>query len=54
MKMNYDAPQVEIINLEAMERIAALDGHPDEGVSAAANGDDGNIFNPSFGVVQRP
>ena len=53
MKEAYQSPTIEIIDLAAMEQIAALDGHPDEGIQTAGeNG--GDIFNPSFGVVSRP
>lgn len=50
MKRFYEAPNAQVIDLAAMESIALLDGHPDEGVAAAK--DDGT-FNPgSFGGVQ--
>ena len=35
MKRFYEAPDAEVINLAAMQSIALLDGHPDEGVAAA-------------------
>ena len=53
MKMIYDAPVAELINLGAMERIAALEGHPDQEVKAAAE-NEGDMFNPSFGVIPLP
>lgn len=48
MKRFYEIPDAKVINLAAMERIALLEGHPDEGVAAAS---DDYVPNPSgFGV----
>lgn len=50
MKRFYETPNAQVINLAAMESVALLDGHANEGVAAAK--DDGT-FNPgSFGGVQ--
>lgn len=47
MKQFYEAPDVNVIDLAAMESIALLDGHPDEGVAAAND----EPFDPTFSVV---
>lgn len=47
MKRFYEAPDAQVINLAAMQSIALLEGHPDEGVAAAND----EPINPSFGVV---
>lgn len=48
MKRFYETPCARVIDLTAMECIALLDGHPDEGVAAAS---DDQAPNPSgFGV----
>ena len=46
MKRFYEAPDAQVINLAAMQSIALLEGHPDEGVAA-----NDEPINPSFGVV---
>lgn len=50
MKRFYETPCARVIDLAAMECIALLDGHPDEGVAAVS---DDQTPNPgSFGGVQ--
>lgn len=48
MKRFYEAPDAQVIDLAAMQSIALLDGHPDEGVAAAK--DDGATDVGSLGV----
>ncbi len=47
MKHFYEAPNAEVINLAAMQSVALLDGHPDEGVTPAND----VPVNPGFSVV---
>ena len=42
MKELYTAPDVSVITLEAVEKLAALDGHPDSGVNTASDIVDSN------------
>ena len=54
MKEVYKSPSVEVIDLAAKERLAALEGHPDQEVRAAAENEGGDMFNPSVGVIPLP
>lgn len=49
MKIIYERPRAEVINLAAMESIALLDGHPMEQASASDDGDQG-VFSTTGGV----
>ena len=37
MKEQYTTPEANVITLEAVEKLAALDGHPDAGASRAGD-----------------
>ena len=42
MKEQYIAPEANVITLEAVEKLAALDGHPESGVTRAGDIIDSN------------
>ena len=42
MKEKYIAPEATVITLEAVEKLAALDGHPESGVTRAGDIVDSN------------
>ena len=39
MKELYTAPEANVINLAAVEKLAVLEGHPDAGISTVGNDD---------------
>lgn len=47
MKKEYEAPEVELVVFAANEKMALLDGHPDEAESHRVTR--GSIYNPSWG-----
>lgn len=40
MKELYIAPEANVITLASVEKLAALDGHPDSGINTANTDDD--------------
>lgn len=49
MKELYTAPEATVITLAAVEKLAALDGHPDDPITRA-----GDVIGGQTSVVQRP
>ena len=52
MKIQYEAPDMQVICLAANEQMALLDGHPHE--SIARRGKEDSEFHPSWGGVEVP